>query len=157
MSNKYSPTFLGVYTCPHCGRISTHNVIPESANIHSLFIITGIPFTRMKKYVVCSCCGFKRKLKGDFKDKYKQAVSNNFNDKIVVKEFINKIEETCIENEVVINGILNEENLEIAVDEIYNLYSARQGYDRQFYYSLCDLFALNADSKFTKFNLMFRT
>ena len=157
MKNKYAPTFLGVYQCQNCECMSTHNVIPENKNIHSLFIITGIPFTSMKKYAVCSHCGFKSKLRGHWKDKYQQAVRNNFDNQIVVNEFINKIEETCIENEVVINGVINKQNLERTVDEIYMIYSPQQGYDREFYDALCEVYALHADNKFTKYKLMFRT
>ena len=157
MQNKYSPTFLGAYECPNCGNLSTHHVIPDRESIHILFALTGIPFTHKKRFVVCSVCGFKRKLKGDFKVHYEQALKNHFDNPSVVKQFVNDIEEVCIENETVKDKKVIEQNLEKATDIIFDRYFAEQGYSREYYNLLCLLYALNADYKYTQFNLMFRT
>lgn len=157
MKNKYSSILLGIYLCPNCGNISTHNAVSVRKNIHTVFILTGIPATYSKRMVTCSHCWFQRKIKGEFKTAYDRALKNHFDDEYTVKRFINDIEETCIRLDVLKDGVFDEENFEKAVNEIYAKFSPEQGYDKDFYYSFCRLFALKADDKIKKYRLMFRT
>ena len=157
MNNNYSSVFLGAFFCDNCGLICAFNVTPEIKRVPLVYMFTGAQINYTVKYVTCSYCGRKHKLKGIWKGYYKAALENHFDDNYIVNRLIRKVKDIAVRHNVIVDGCFNCENFNNAVDEIYRTYAIEYSYDREFYSGLCKLFAVDAAAEINKQNILYKS
>ena len=141
MKSKSANVFLGAVVCDECGLLSVHNAVPQTKDLTAVFVFTGVPAYRTVMRATCSHCGCSRKLRGEWKDYYKSALDNHFDNGNTVTRLLDKIKDISKRYNVVINGEYDKNNFNKAVDEIYRVLSIEYGYDREYYANLCELFS----------------
>ena len=156
MKSKKTTVFVGPMECANCEMVAIHNVNFNTKFHDFPYFLTGIPIITKKTTLKCNHCDFERKLTKEDVKICERALKNKFDDDNVFEGFIYKIKQILTENNVIEDGEINEVNLEIATDKAYKYFAIEQGYDREFYYYMCVIYAKSSITENSRKRMLFR-
>ena len=133
-NDKFRLGFVDARYCPSCNRMEIHEGIK-----HHVHFIVGIPFYWSNKfYSYCINCGHTVLLKGEDK-KYIKKLNRNavkfFKKVVQLTDFVTDITNICSENEVVSDGVVDEDRLHKVVGLVKEKYDVihKNRYEYRFY------------------------
>lgn len=147
---------MGVHDCPKCGQKVLCNAFIERKFHDTLFILFLLPITTKKLKIICSYCGNERKMTEKEKELYKLALKNHFDEYGQADKFLDEILSIISKNNVIENDSINDINLAKTKDEVFELFSIRQGFDKNFYDDLCDVLVAGEIESKRKNKILFR-